>query len=73
LLTPRWRKGKLAGLIVGIIIALIILLIIAFLLYKRQQKKKALMGEKGMVGGPEPVGVGHRGGDIGMQQRQNGV
>jgi uncharacterized membrane protein YqiK len=71
---PRLRKGKLAGLIVGIIIALILLLLlIAFLLYKRQQKKKALMGEKGMVGGPEPVGVGHQGGDIGMQQRQNGV
>jgi len=35
-------KGALAGLIIGIIVFLIILAIIAFLLYKRQQKKKAL-------------------------------
>jgi flagellar biosynthesis/type III secretory pathway M-ring protein FliF/YscJ len=35
-------KGALAGLIVGIVVVLIILALIAFLLYKRQQKKKAL-------------------------------
>jgi flagellar biosynthesis/type III secretory pathway M-ring protein FliF/YscJ len=40
----KLRKGKLAGLILGIIIILVILAVVAFVLYKRQQKKKALGG-----------------------------
>jgi hypothetical protein len=56
--------------IVCVVIAVIVLSIIAFLLYKRQQKKKAQLGEKGFMG--QVDGSGPETGDVGVHQRQDG-
>jgi hypothetical protein len=61
---PALVTGKLAGIIIGVVIGVIILLVLAIFLYKRRQKKRALLNSGFPKAGAEAEAEEGHGGKV---------